>query len=487
MKRITLIAFALASVAAGVGADARPAAAGANLCVAHHPGCYQTLQAAVDAAHDGDTIHIDRGTFAGGVTVDVSVSIVGVGASQTTISGGGPVLILGVYQAATEPTISVSGVTITGGNNTTQPDSTVTFGGGVWIPQSQVQSTGATVSISDSVITGNTVTPSQTLAGSFCGSPNPCAFGDGGGIDNAGVLTLTNTVISNNQAGTPGGVGSGLGDGGIHNRFIGTLVMRHCQVTGNRAIAGPPNGTGSSDGGIGDDGPMTITDSVVSNNTATVQNAGASDDGSFAGGIGITGFAGASVTIGNTTIGNNRVSDTNTSGDAGTYAGGIFLDVGASLVLDTAAVNSNSVSSTGSGGAFTDGGGMELDGTATVTRTVIAGNSIAASAQSGPTFAQGGGVANTGTATFRSVLVLGNSVSVQGPGGVAQGGGIWNSRFDDSAPLPSLTLIDSIVTGNSVTASSGTTPQGGGVFSIAPVSRTNTLIAGNRPDQCVGC
>jgi hypothetical protein len=487
MKRITLIASALAIVAVGVGAVARPAAAGANLCVAHTPGCFQTLQAAVDAAHDGDTIRIDRGTFAGGVTVGVSVAIVGAGASQTTISGGGPVLTLGVYQAATEPTISVSGVTITGGDNTTLPDLSVTFGGGVWIPQSQVQSTGATVSISNSVITGNTVTPSQTFPGTFCGSPNPCAFGDGGGIDNAGVLTLTNTVVSNNQAGTPGGVGSGLADGGIHNRFIGTLVMRHCQVTGNRALAGPPNGNGSSAGGIGDDGPMTIEDSVVSNNTVTVLNAGASDEGAFAGGVALAGFASPSVTIRNTTISNNSVSDTNAGGDAGTFAGGIFLDVGASLVLDSAAVNSNDVASTGSGGAFTDGGGMELDGTATVTRTLIARNSIIASARSGPTFAQGGGVANTGTATFRGVLVVGNTVSAQGPDGVAQGGGIWNSRFDDSAPLPSLTLIDTIVTANSVTASSGTTLQGGGVFSITPVARTNTLIAGNRPDQCSGC
>jgi hypothetical protein len=487
MKRITLIASALAIVAVGVGAAARPATAGANLCVAHHPGCFQTLQAAVNAAHDGDTIRMDRGTFAGGVTVGVSVAIVGAGANQTTISGGGPVLTLGVYQAATEPTISVSGVTITGGNNTTLPDPAVTFGGGVWIPQSQIQSTGATVSISDAVITGNTVTPSQTFAGAICGSPNPCAFGSGGGIDNAGVLTLTNTVVSNNQAGAPGSVGSGLSNGGIQNRFIGTLVMHHCQVTGNRAFAAPPNGNGSSGGGIGDDGPMTIQDSLISNNTVTVQNAGGSDEGAFAGGVKISGFASPSVTISNTTISNNRVSDTNAGGDAGTFAGGLFLDVGASLALDTAAVNSNSVSATGSGGAFTDGGGMELDGNATVTRTVIAGNSVVASAQSGPTFAQGGAIANTGTATFRSVLVLGNTVSAQGPDGIAQGGGIWNGRFDDSAPLPSLTLIDTIVASNSVTASSGTTPQGGGVFSITPVSRTNTLIAGNRPDQCVGC
>ena len=47
---------------------------------------------------------------------------------------------------------------------------------------------------------------------------------------------------------------------------------------------------------------------------------------------------------------------------------------------------------------------MELDGTATVTRTVIARNSVVASAQSGPTFAQGGGA--LATTLLRAITVL---------------------------------------------------------------------------------
>ena len=65
---------------------------GAGLCVGSKPGCYATIQAAVDAAHDGDMIKLAAGTFSGGVTIDKSVSLVGAGAAATIIKGGGPVL-----------------------------------------------------------------------------------------------------------------------------------------------------------------------------------------------------------------------------------------------------------------------------------------------------------------------------------------------------------------------------------------------------------
>ena len=94
----------------------RPPRSRPTLCVGERkPGCSSTVQAAVDAAHDGDTIVIAPGTYAGGVTVDVSVAIVGAGASSTIIKGGGPVLTIGVPHAASQPTVSITGVTITGG------------------------------------------------------------------------------------------------------------------------------------------------------------------------------------------------------------------------------------------------------------------------------------------------------------------------------------------------------------------------------------
>jgi pectin methylesterase-like acyl-CoA thioesterase len=67
------------------------AAGSSTLCVdATKPGCYETVQAVLDAAHDGDTIEIAPGTFAGGITIDKSVSLVGVSAGATTIEAAGP-------------------------------------------------------------------------------------------------------------------------------------------------------------------------------------------------------------------------------------------------------------------------------------------------------------------------------------------------------------------------------------------------------------
>ena len=53
------------------------------------------MQAALDASHDGDTIKVAAGTFAGGVTIAKSVSVIGAGAGATTIRGGGPVVTVG--------------------------------------------------------------------------------------------------------------------------------------------------------------------------------------------------------------------------------------------------------------------------------------------------------------------------------------------------------------------------------------------------------
>ena len=87
----------------------------ASLCVGSQPGCFATLQAAVGAARNGDTITIAPGTYAGGVTIDVSVTIIGAGAGVTIISGGGPVLTIGNFGSVSEPSVTIEGVTITGG------------------------------------------------------------------------------------------------------------------------------------------------------------------------------------------------------------------------------------------------------------------------------------------------------------------------------------------------------------------------------------
>src|ERR1700742_597766 len=107
--------------AGGLALAAEPAQAAA-VCVGSGGGCYPTIQAAVDAAHAGDTVTIGAGTFAGGVTIIKSVHLQGAGAASTITRGGDHVLTIGAYGAASEPTVSISGVTVTGGLARSSPE-----------------------------------------------------------------------------------------------------------------------------------------------------------------------------------------------------------------------------------------------------------------------------------------------------------------------------------------------------------------------------
>jgi hypothetical protein len=80
LARITflgLVAF-IGSLAAVTAQAAQPAHH-KELCVGPGSGCYQTVQAAVDAARGGDIVRIGRGTFAGGVRIRASIHVVGAG------------------------------------------------------------------------------------------------------------------------------------------------------------------------------------------------------------------------------------------------------------------------------------------------------------------------------------------------------------------------------------------------------------------------
>jgi hypothetical protein len=483
MRRLTFTLW-LALVAGGAtAAGGYPAHAAGTLCVGTKLGCFSTIQAAVNAAHDGDTITIAPGTFAGGVTVDVSVNLIGAGSTKTIIRGGGPVLTIGQEEAPTEPTVSIRGVMITGGLNNSQPDTVVSLGGGVWIPFAAGFATGATVTIDDSIITGNRVTP-QTTA-SFCGAP-ACAFAFGGAIENAGTLTVANTRISNNEAGSTPPVPSvtlGAGAGGIDNGPQGTLTLRHSAVTGNRAAVSPPNGAFAQAGGIGSAGTLTIEDSIVSGNSVDASNVTGEVD-AFAGGI----YAQGALTLSGSAVEHNHVSASLSSGGfMFTGAGGFEAD-GVATITNTRIVANSLDASAPAGTVITVGGGLFVGfhNGVTVRNSLISGNTVAAASPGGIPIGAGGGVENAGVLTLDRTLVVGNSAVATGPGGVVHGGGISNETFPgDSAPM--LTLIDSVIMANKLSASPGVRPQGGGLFTDAPVSMTRTVIAANQPDQCFGC
>ena len=489
----------IAVVAAAALTAGSTGAATADLCVGSKPGCFSTIQAAVDAAQDGDTIKVGHGTFAGGVTIDASVQLVGAGAHATIIEGGGPVITIGQALAPDPPTVSIRGVTITGGEVTRRADDTfAALGGGVFIEIAENFGRGATVTIADSVITGNRASPEAAVPG------GTFALAEGAGIDNFGDLTLVNTQVTNNEAGSAPGQPSLATDataGGIYNHIQAALTLERSVVSGNHARVASPHDGAANSGGIFTLGELTVRNSVISENTAELESSAplTVEQASLGGGILVqlcpVEFCGPpnQTTITNTIVRGNRATTRNVSvaGLALAFAGGIAAD--GPFLLERSIVSDNVVRAVSAADAAADGGGLEVTGEATIRDTLIAHNSVVAEAVRAA-LAFGGGIANSGQLTLERTLVLGNSVRATGAGGelpfgfpsAALGGGIWNGSFGGETP-PQLTMTGSAVLANGLSASPGFLVRGGGLFTNFPVSLTRTVIAGNNPDQCFGC
>jgi len=178
----------------------------------------------------------------------------------------------------------------------------------------------------------------------------------GGGVYNAGRLTLANVLVTGNQsiAGTGGG-------GGILNAVGAILTLNDSTVTGNQASG---SFRGAIDGGgILNEGKMTITRSTVSDNSAS---------GS---GGGIANFGNLTVTA--STLSENRTEQFNENRE---------FRVEASVA---------------------GGGGIFNNGTLSMTNATISGNS---------TQFAGGGVSNggSGSATLRNCTITENSAGTGG-------------------------------------------------------------------------
>jgi hypothetical protein len=118
---------------------------------------------------------------------------------------------------------------------------------------------------------------------------------NGGGIFNAGTLTLNEVVVSGNQAGDPtNGGGTGAG---IWNYTTGALTLNSSTVSGN-TVVGNSSYNPSRGGGIANYGKLDINNSTISGNTAS--------EGSGAG-ISNT-LATSTVTIRNSTVSSNSAT-----------------------------------------------------------------------------------------------------------------------------------------------------------------------------------
>ncbi|MHB8600114.1 MAG: choice-of-anchor Q domain-containing protein [Ktedonobacteraceae bacterium] len=250
----------------------------------------------------------------------------------------------------------------------------------------------------------------------------------GGGIDNYGVLSVTNSAISNNSA-------NGYG-GSIANESGGTLTVSDSTISNNSA--------NSYGGGIANSGTMIVSNSIISNN-ATVDSNG--------GGIDNTG----TLTIRKSTISSNKALYGNGHG------GGIEND--GSLIMGNSTIINNT----------TDyGGGIYNTDWITIHTSTISENSATAD----------GGIENDAGTLSVSNSTISNNSAYEGSGGIANDSGnlsISNSTINGNLNRESgggisttgpASVVNSIVSNNSAN-------DGGGIDNAGPLTIANSTFSGN--------
>ncbi len=187
-----------------------------------------------------------------------------------------------------------------------------------------------------------------------------------------------------------------LGPPTLDGNDAGTVLLVFSGVTAKVVELTITNGNaGGVGGGISNNGTLTLNESTVSGNTAGFLGGGISNNGTL-------------------TINRSAVSG-NATGGAG-EAGGIFNSHFSTLTINRSTVSGNSA---------VKAGGIHVDGTVTVFKSEVSGNTA--------TDLGGGFEINGGDLTLNLTTVTGNAAG--------NGGGIFNS-------VGSLTLISSTVTGN---------------------------------------
>ena len=183
-------------------------------------------------------------------------------------------------------------------------------------------------------------------------------------------------------------------------------------------------GNAPGDGGaIHNSGTLTLADSTISDNTSLIRGGGIYNNG------------------GTLTLTNSTISDNKTRRESGGEIGGGIANVGGTLTLTNSTISGNRT--------WNFGAGIYNTGAATLTNSTVSDNVVW----------KGAGIYNAS----QGALTLTNS-TVSGNIGTF-GAGIWNNA--------TVGLVNSTVSGNSVT------DAGGGIWNSGSVSLVNTILAAN--------
>ena len=255
-------------------------------------------------------------------------------------------------------------------------------------------------------------------------------------------MTLERVLVSNNEAGSA--VTSDAEGGGILNERGASLALHDVVVTGNTAYVVPPNGRFAAGGGIFTrrGSSLTMNHSAVLRNTVDYRTSVPADNDcggvGQGGGIKIGGDPSTNVTIADSTISQNSVGAASTNGDLIAFGGGIEDD--GTLTVTTSTIADNRLTGIGPAGVFLDSGGIEVfdPGVATISGTRITRNTVAATA-GGEALAQGGGMLAAGTQpiTIDDSVIVGNSATSTSALRPRRSGGCWTPQWRPAATASS--------------------------------------------------
>lgn len=183
-----------------------------------------------------------------------ALAIAGPGANQLTVRRSGAALYR-IFAVPGGATVSLSGLTVANGDSAAE-------GGGV--------RNAGLLSISRAVISGNHAnggggiySPGRLYLHDSTLSGNSASF-DGGGLYQVGTALVVNTTVSGNSAGLGGG---GVSNGAFSPATSTSLTLLNSSIVGNSAAPGTGGGVEAFSQGVGSVARLRIRNSLLAANT----------------------------------------------------------------------------------------------------------------------------------------------------------------------------------------------------------------------------
>lgn len=377
----------------------------------HVPGNHSTIQGAIDAAVNGDTVLVAPGTYTENIDFigkAITVRSNG-GAGVTVIDGGNPVNpdngSVVTFSGLTGLDSVLDGFTVTNGTGNLEAD--IRFGGGICNLKSMRLSSSTVVNC---IITENSAER-------------------GGGIWTWLGGVFSNNIISGNT-GHPDKFDDGCG-GGIYAVTHGPpLIISNNVITGNTVEC-----LGTASGGGVWLGCYTVkTKSYIVNNTISDNLiSGATGIYNHGWGGGIRGNIDDNTVFQENTIAGNTIET-----DLSASGGGAFIWGSPASSLSFNFISKNKAKATGTIAGYAEGGGLYYIGSGSLKNNIIESNSCTG------TDVRGGGIyVREGAPSIQSNTIAYNVAECIGY--TARGGGIY---FYAVTKLDPISLKDTIVWAN---------------------------------------